>query len=419
MDIPKKPEGLTFTDDQWKAIWAKGKDILVSAAAGSGKTKVLITRMIEKVLDERNPIDVDELLVVTFTNAAAAEMRHRMAEALEEAIAQKPSSVHLRRQLNLLNKAQISTLHSFCLNVVRQYAYLLDIDPGFRLADTTEAALLRDDCIGEVLEAAYSEENPEAMYRLADSFTSDRNDQSIETLIDRLYDYSRVHPSPEEWLRLIPQQYEIGDAATIEGLSFIEPLKTAIRHSLEEAEALLHDTKRIAEMPDGPEPLAATADADLQWVQEAIRLLTEATWEESYAYFNSLKWVTAGRIQKDSCDEELAKRAKTIRDAVKKIINTLKDDYFTRTPARLLEEIRLMAPAMHTLIELVIAFAKRYEEVKIERGIVDFSDLEHYALRILSREENGVFVPSDIAEEYRNRFIEVLIDEYQDGVTRC
>ncbi|KXH79756.1 helicase-exonuclease AddAB subunit AddA [Sporosarcina sp. HYO08] len=414
MQIPKKPDGVTFTDDQWKAIWAKGKDILVSAAAGSGKTKVLITRMIEKVLDEKNPIDVDELLVVTFTNAAAAEMRHRMAEALEEAIAQKPSSVHLRRQLNLLNKAQISTLHSFCLNVVRQYAYLLDIDPGFRLADTTEAALLRDDCVGEVLEAAYSQADPEAMYRLADSFTSDRNDQSIETLIDRLYDYSRVHPSPEQWLRLIPQQYEIGDAASIEDLPFIESLKTAIRHSLEEAEALLHDTKRITLMPDGPEPLAATADADLQWVQEAIRLLTEATWEEIYAYFNSLKWVTAGRIKKDSCDEELTKRAKTIRDAVKKIVNTLKDDYFTRTPARLLDEIRLMAPTMHTLIELVVEFAKRYEAVKIERGIVDFSDLEHYALRILSREENGVLVPSDIALEYRNRFVEVLIDEYQD-----
>ena len=166
MNIPVKPEGLTFTDAQWKAIWATGKDILVSAAAGSGKTKVLITRMIEKVLDEKNPIDVDELLVVTFTNASAAEMRHRMAEALEEAIAERPGSVHLRRQLNLLNKAQISTLHSFCLNVVRQYAYLLDIDPGFRIADSTEAALLRDDTIGEVLEEAYSAENPDAMYRL-------------------------------------------------------------------------------------------------------------------------------------------------------------------------------------------------------------------------------------------------------------
>lgn len=414
MYIPEKPEGLTFTDAQWKAIWAKGKDVLVSAAAGSGKTKVLITRMIEKVLDEINPIDVDELLVVTFTNASAAEMRHRMAEALEEAIAEKPESVHLRRQLNLLNKAQISTLHSFCLNVVRQYAYLLDIDPGFRISDSTEAALLRDDTIGEVLEEAYSAEDPEAMYRLADSFTSDRNDQSIETLIDRLYDYSRVHPSPEEWLRLIPAQYEIDEITSIDELSFIAPLKLAIRHSLEEAAALINDMKRISLMPDGPEPLVATAEADLMWIDEATRRMTEGSWEETFAFFGTLKWVKAGTIRKDSCDEELAKRAKALRDAVKKIVNNLKESYFTRTPARLLEEIRLMAPAMHTLIDLVIEFGKRYEQVKIDRGIVDFSDLEHYALRILSIEEEGVLKPSDIADDYRNRFAEVLVDEYQD-----
>ncbi|WOV89144.1 helicase-exonuclease AddAB subunit AddA [Sporosarcina oncorhynchi] len=414
MDIPVKPEDVTFTDAQWKAIWATGKDILVSAAAGSGKTKVLITRMIEKVLNEKNPIDVDELLVVTFTNAAAAEMRHRMAEALEEAIAAKPDSIHLRRQLSLLNKAQISTLHSFCLNVVRQYAYLLDIDPGFRIADTTEAALLRDDTVGEVLEDAYNAEDPEAMYRLADSFTSDRNDQSIETLIDRLYDYSRVHPSPERWLRMLPMEYEIGEDAVIDELDFIGPLKTAIRHTLEEAIALTTDMKRTAEMPEGPEPLIPTAEADLQWLLEAKRRIEEGSWEDTYTFFGSLKWVKAGTIRKDSCDEELAKRAKGLRDSVKKIINTLKESYFTRTPARLLDEIRFMAPMMHTLVGLVIDFGERYGQVKMEKGLVDFSDLEHFALKILAVETEGQLAPSDIAADYLNRFAEVLVDEYQD-----
>ncbi|MFD1926919.1 helicase-exonuclease AddAB subunit AddA [Sporosarcina siberiensis] len=414
MNIPTKPDGLTFTDAQWTAIWASGKDILVSAAAGSGKTKVLITRMIEKVIDEVNPIDVDQLLVVTFTNASAAEMRHRMSEALEEAIENNPDSVHLRRQLNLLNKAQISTLHSFCQNVVRQYAYLLDIDPGFRIADSTEAALLRDDAIGDVLEEAYGAENPEAMYRLADSFSSDRDDSLIERLIDRLYDYSRVHPSPEKWLRLIPQQYEIDEIQSIDELGFIEPLKTAIRHSLEEAAALTGDLRRIAQMPNGPEPLAATAEMDLVWIDEAIRRITTSSWEETYEFFGTIKWVRAGTIKKDTCDEDLAKRAKAIRDDVKKVVTAIKDSYFTRTPARLLAEIKLMAPAMHTLIDLVIDFGARYEKVKIDRGIVDFSDLEHYALRILSKEEDGELLPSDVAVDYRNRFEEVLVDEYQD-----
>jgi len=414
MNIPVKPEGLTFTDAQWTAIWATGNDILVSAAAGSGKTKVLITRMIEKVIDEKNPIDVDELLVVTFTNAAAAEMRHRMAEALEETIANQPESVHLRRQLNLLNKAQISTLHSFCQNVVRQYAYLLDIDPGFRIADSTEAALLRDDTIGDVLEEAYGADNPEAMYRLADSFTSDRDDQSIEKMIGRLYDYSRVHPQPEEWLRRIPEQYEIEHVNSIDELAFIEPLKTAIRHSLEEAASLTGDLRRIALMPEGPEALAATAEADLIWIDEAIRRITTGTWEETYEFFGTLKWTRAGTIRKDSCDEELAARGKAIRDVVKKVVTDLKEAFFVRTPARLLAEIQLMAPSMHTLIALVIDFGERYEKVKIDRGIVDFSDLEHYALRILSKEEAGMLVPSDVALDYRQRFKEVLVDEYQD-----
>ncbi|MCZ2257249.1 helicase-exonuclease AddAB subunit AddA [Sporosarcina sp. G11-34] len=413
-NIPVKPEGLTFTDDQWKAIWASGRDILVSAAAGSGKTKVLITRMIEKVINEKDRIDIDELLVVTFTNAAAAEMRHRMGEALQEAIADKPDSVHLRRQLNLLNKAQISTLHSFCQNVVRQYAYLLDIDPGFRVADSTEAALLRDDTIGRVLEEAYSAEDPEAIYRLADSFTSDRDDRSIETLISRLYDYSRVHPAPEKWLRLIPQQYAIDSAQTIDDLDFIGPLKTTIRHTLEEAQALTADMRRIAQMPDGPSPLEATAEADLLWIDEAIRRITIGKWEETFEFFGTLKWARAGAIKKDSCDEELAKRAKGIRDTVKKIINDLSETYFIRTPTRLLDEIKLMEPAMHTLVELVIDFDKRFEKGKIERGIVDFSDLEHYALRILSEEKDGELVASDIALDYQRRFSEVLVDEYQD-----
>ncbi|WJY26066.1 helicase-exonuclease AddAB subunit AddA [Sporosarcina trichiuri] len=414
MHIPPKPADVTFTDAQWQAIYASGRDILVSAAAGSGKTKVLITRLIEKVLDETNPVNVDDLLVVTFTNAAAAEMRHRMGAALEEEIARNPESAHLRKQLSLLNKAQISSLHSFCLTIVRQYAYLLDIDPGFRIADPTEAALLRDDTIEDVLEEAYSADNPEAIYRLADSFTSDRNDQSLELLIDRLYDYSRVHPEPEQWLRQIPLEYELTEDADIDSLSFIGPLKSAIRQKLEEAEALTLDMQRIAEQPDGPAPLVPTAEADLAWIRGALGTIEEGTWEETYAYFGQLKWVKAGSVKKDSCDEELAKRAKALRESVKKLVGGVRESFFERTPARLLDEIRLMAPMMHTLIGLVIDFGERYRAVKTERGLVDFSDLEHYALGILSKQEGDVLVPSDIAADYQAKFKEVLVDEYQD-----
>lgn len=180
--IPTKPAGVNWTDDQWKAMMAKGQDILVAAAAGSGKTAVLVQRVIEKILDREEPIDVDRLLVVTFTNASAAEMRHRIREALEEAINAQPTSTHVRRQLNLLNQASISTLHSFCLEVIRKYYYLIDIDPHFRIADETEVELLRDELLDEIFEEEYGLENNEAFYRLVDTFSNDRSDIALQDL---------------------------------------------------------------------------------------------------------------------------------------------------------------------------------------------------------------------------------------------
>lgn len=184
MMIPTKPSDVQWTDVQWKAIYAEGHDVLVSAAVSSGKTAVLIERLIQKILaPEDKRIDVDELLVVTFTNASAAEMRNRMAEALEKALSKDPSNAFLRRQLSLLNKAQISTLHSFCLSICREYAYTIDLDPGFRLASTEEASLLQDDVLMDVLEKAYRGDmealfSKDELYTLVDSFASDRSDQA-------------------------------------------------------------------------------------------------------------------------------------------------------------------------------------------------------------------------------------------------
>ncbi|MGB6406408.1 MAG: UvrD-helicase domain-containing protein, partial [Planococcus donghaensis] len=407
--IPKKPIDATWTDEQWMAIWAKGQDMLVSAAAGSGKTAVLINRMIEKVLAEDDPISVDELLVVTFTNASAAEMRHRMSKALEKAVAENPESSHLRKQLRLINKAQISTLHSFCLQVVKQYAYLLEIDPGFRIAGETEAALLRDDVLEAVLESAYEGEGADAVYRLADSFTSDRSDQAMEVLLSKLYDYSRVHPNPQEWLQQVPNLYNVPADATIDELPFIGDLKLTIRHALEEALQLANQGLQIAYEPDGPAVLESTFRTDAEVIQTAIGAL-ENSWESLYAFSKSFKWEKAASIRKDSCDPTLAEEAKARRNDVKKIVSSLFDAYFTRSPKRLLEEMREMAPLMKTLVELTQLFADQYKALKIDRALVDFSDLEHYALEILMEEGE----PSAIAKEYQDHFKEVLVDEYQD-----
>lgn len=416
-NIPTKPSDATWTDEQWKAIWATGQDTLVSAAAGSGKTAVLINRMIEKVIAKENPIDVDELLVVTFTNASAAEMRHRLAEALEKEIAKNPHNQHLRKQLSLVNKAQISTLHSFCLAVVRQYAYLIDVDPGFRIASEGESALLRDDVLAEVLEEAYDDEREEKVlevYRLVDSFTSDRDDQAIETLIDKLYDMSRVQPQAKKWLLDLPQQYIVEADCTIDELPFISSLKDSIVFRLEEARAHILAVREYALKPDGPAPYGDTAELDLILIQEAMRHVQHGNWKEAYDYFLTLKWSTLSRVKKDSCDPDLQEKAKKKRDQAKKVVTQIKESFFARTPERLLEEIRLMAGSIQTLVELTIRFGEKFKVAKLERGLVDFSDLEHFALDILTTEENGEIKPSPIAEEFQQQFKEVLVDEYQD-----
>ncbi|AHN20611.1 helicase-exonuclease AddAB subunit AddA [Lysinibacillus varians] len=416
--IPVKPANVTWTDDQWKAIYASGQDTLVSAAAGSGKTAVLINRMIEKVVATENPMNVDELLVVTFTNASAAEMRHRMAEALEKAIAANPTSSHLRRQLSLVNKAQISTLHSFCLAIVKQYAYLLDIDPGFRIANEAEIALLRDDILADVLESAYDTDDEariHAIYQLVDSFTSDRDDQAIETLISKLYDTSRVHAEPQKWLTSLPESYQLADDVTIDDLDLSKYVKLTLKHSLEEAFVLISEMRAITLQPDGPAPYAETAEIDFAMIQEGIRISQEGTWQQLFDYFSTVKWSTLKRVSKDALvDLELQELAKKKREAAKKIMNKLKDTYFVRTPARLLEEIRLMAPTIATLVDLTSIFSQQFRLAKLERGIIDFSDLEHYALQILTEEVEGELQPSPVALDLQRRFKEVLVDEYQD-----
>lgn len=219
MQIPK-PADSTWTDDQWNAIVSSGQDILVAAAAGSGKTAVLVERMIRKITAEENPIDVDRVLVVTFTNASAAEMKHRIAEALEKELVKRPGSLHIRRQLSLLNRASISTLHSFCLQVLRKYYYLIDLDPGFRIADQTEGELLGDEVLDELFEDEYAK-GEKAFFELVDRYTTDRHDLDLQHLVKRVYEFSRSHPDPKTWLEGFVHLYDASEKARLKNCRFI------------------------------------------------------------------------------------------------------------------------------------------------------------------------------------------------------
>ncbi|MGN7477078.1 UvrD-helicase domain-containing protein [Solibacillus silvestris] len=424
MTIPAKPSNVQWTDVQWKAIYASGQDILVSAAAGSGKTAVLIERLIQKILaSEEKRIDVDELLVVTFTNASAAEMRNRMAEALEKAIGQDPGNSFLRRQLSLLNKAQISTLHSFCLSICREYAYTIDLDPGFRLASIEEASLLQDDVMMDILEKAYRGDmetlfTKEELYTLVDSFASDRSDQAIEHLLQEMYKVSRVQPNPYEWLRALPEKYDIDPNSPIDDLAIAQEVRPFIIASLKEAAARLEKGLQIIMGVPALEKNKPLFEAEYSAVKQVLYAMEESSWEQAYILIPAIEFGRIKPLTKKDTEEDRQSYAvaKDHRDSAKDMLNTLKDTFFARHPKLYVQEMSATKPILETLVKLTIEYSEAFKQAKQERGLLDFSDLEHFALEILCDSGSDTIPPqpSDVALGFQKRFKEVLVDEYQD-----
>lgn len=411
--IPPKPEDVTWTEDQWKAIIARDKDILVAAAAGSGKTAVLVERMIRKILSEQDPINVDELLVVTFTNASAAEMRHRIGEALEKAIDDHPGSRHLRKQLSLLNKASISTLHSFCMEVIRKYYYLIDVDPGFRIADATEAQLIRDEVLDELFEEEYGKPDNEQFFRLVDSFTSDRSDAALMEIVQSIYDFARSNPLPEHYLQSIVSMYDVAGIDHLEQLPFIRALLYDIQLQLEGAKELIKQGMELTKLPGGPAPRAENFLDDLLVIDTLIQA-NQYSWQTLHQAMQSWSFSRAKQVKGDQYDKELTEKAQKLRDKAKKKIQDLKDELFSRKPESFLRDMAEMKPLIETLIYLVRQFSVRFEKAKREKGLVDYADLEHYCLDILTESKSEEFQPSEAALAYRRHFKEVYVDEYQD-----
>ncbi|MEH7073667.1 helicase-exonuclease AddAB subunit AddA [Neobacillus drentensis] len=413
--IPPKPDDVTWTNDQWKAIMAKDRDILVAAAAGSGKTAVLVERIIRKIVSKEEPINVDELLVVTFTNASAAEMRHRIGEALEKAIDADPSSRHLRKQLSLLNKASISTLHSFCMEVIRKNYYLIDVDPGFRIADETEAQLIRDEVMDELFEEEYGKKDNEAFFNLVDSFTNDRSDAALMDIVRSIYDFARANPMPNHYLQSIISMYDVSSFNNISDLSFMQALLFDIELQLESAKELIKRGLEVTNLPGGPAPRAENFLDDLQMI-DTLLLAKQDSWETLYQAMQTWSFSRAKQVKGDQYDKDLTEKSQKLRDKAKKKLQDLKDELFSRKPESFLRDMEEMRPLIETLVHLVKEFSERFEQVKREKGLVDYADLEHYCLGILTSEisAEGEFLPSEAALSYQRHFNEVYCDEYQD-----
>ena len=408
--------GVKWTKEQQKVIELRNRNILVSAAAGSGKTAVLVERIIQMLTDEEHPMDVDRLLIVTFTEAAASEMKERIRSAIETALEVNPGNAHLQRQSTLIHSAQITTIHSFCLSVIREHFHLIDMDPGFRIAEEGELRLLKQDVLSELLEECYVNQE-ERFMELVEKLGSGKNDKKLEGMILQLYEYSRSYPQPQKWLEHCVNQYAECETYLKQEGTGEEPV--FLRRALDWAQKYIEDLVeladqciRICEEPDGPYMYAPMLEEDRIILD---KLAGAADFEELYERLSDIKWKALSRKKDESVDSEKRTQVQDIRKQIKDLIGELGKTYFYETPAELLLDMANAKGTMEILAELVNRFAIMFADQKQRKHLIDYNDMEQFALQILTEEKEGELIPSQTAREYQEQFYEVMIDEYQDS----
>lgn len=403
--------GVTFTKEQQQVIDTRNRNLLVSAAAGSGKTAVLVERIIQMILNKEHPVDIDRLLVVTFTNAAAAEMRERIRQAIDRELAVDPFNEHLQKQAALLHKAQITTIDSFCLFVIRNHFHEIGLDPGFRVADEGELKLLQQDTLNELLEQEYDAADTKFL-QCVEYFTGGSNDQLLIQYIEKLYDFAESYPWPEDWLLDCMEDYKIADVEELNGTEWCRYLTSHVRFMLDELAGKLRQACRLSERPAGPYMYGELLEKEAEMLEQASK---KETYQEQYEVMEK---ITFGRLpskKDDSVDPALRAMAQQLRNEVKKQMEKLKEDFLLRSPEQALAQMQRACPMVEELVSLVLTYGRMLTQKKREANIIDFGDMEHLALQILLTKEDGEIVPTKAAKEYRECFDEILIDEYQDS----
>ncbi len=406
--------GINWTEEQKLAINTTGCNILVSASAGTGKTSVLVGRIINLVTNPENPVDLDRLLVVTFTNAAAAEMRGRISQALADELDRKPFSRRLRRQLQLLNRASIGTIHSFCLDLIRQNFFRIGLDPEIRVLGEDEAALLRAATCDELFELRYDRQENSTFIDLVDCYGGSRDDSELQDLVIRLYDFARSTPGPRQWLESAAKSFCPSAYSDLENLPWINVLKKYLSCRLKTILQLAARASELSLKKDGPHVYFDALQDDLDKINKLIRCCS-LSWRELHEAFQEIRFLPFSRAGKD-VSEELKKQVQVLRESVKRNLKSLAEEFFSRKPGEYFSELETVAPLVGELVELVLDFDKMFRQVKKAQSVVDFSDLEQYALQILSSQADqpGDLIPSEAARKLQERYDYVLVDEYQD-----
>ena len=403
---------MQFTKDQYRVIEARKKNILVSAAAGSGKTAVLVERIIQMVIDEKNPVDIDKLLIVTFTSAAAAEMRERIFAAIDGELLKRPESEHLQRQSALIHNAKITTIHSFCLEVIRNYFGEIGLDPGFRIADEGELKLLKKDIMEELLEDAYEEADEEFVH-FVETYAKGNQDRALEELIEKVYNFTMSFPMPETYLYKCMLSTKNVDEEAVLGSHYMAYVLEYVKNMLLGLKEELESALKITEEPDGPYMYAANLEKDLKLVEELIKVSDD--YQLLGSKILSVKFDALSRKSDDTVSEYKKECIKSIRSDVKDCIKKMCEKFFFEEFSEIVLYEKHAGSALNTLFGLVSKFSERLKNAKYEKNIIDFSDMEHYALKILVKQENDVLLPTKAALDYQNYFAEIIVDEYQDS----
>lgn len=403
--------GIQYTKEQRQVIELRNRNILVSAAAGSGKTAVLVERIITRLTRDESPIDVDQLLIVTYTDAAASEMRERIHNAIEKALEKEPDNTHLQKQSTLIHQAKITTIHRFCLSIIREHFHKIDLDPGFRVADEAELKLMKQDAVEQVLEEAYLKEDNSFLH-FVECYSSGKDDRNLEEWILKLYEFSRSYPNPQKWLESCIEQYHIGDLEEFQKKPYIAEAVREIKRYVKDMIELAECAIALCEEEDGPKAYEDALKSDWMILQ---RMSHMNRFEELQNELRNFQWVKLGRVNKKETSEVWIERVKAIRDDIKTMINSLADKYAFTSLEDMREEMDACEERIAVLNQLVCQFEEKFRKNKREKNVIDFSDMEQFALQILVNEVNDQYVPTSVAKEYQEQFEEIMIDEYQDS----
>ena len=396
-----------WTPAQKSAIDTRDCNVLVSAAAGSGKTAVLVERIISMITDPDKNIDIDRLVVVTFTKAAAAQMKDKIRKALDSMLDENPGDVNLLRQITLLNNAQITTIDSFCLWIIRNHFPEVNLDPGFRIMDEGEKKLIENDVLEDVLEEFYAEADEE-FFNLVDAFGMGRDDSGLVSTIDKIYRFSRSNPWIDEWFDECMLVY---DDETYDNPA-IKELYDSIKNVLLDYRDKYNRLVDICSEPAGPAAYTGALQSDLLGINEMIN---SQNFGELGRRIRIFSFEALSRKKDAGADPDIKEYVKGQRKLFKDYIGRLNDKIFLKDDEGIFSDMQGAGIQIRTLLKVAKVYAKRVSEVKREKGIIDFNDMEHLALSILVKKEDGKLVYTETADKLANRFEEILIDEYQDS----